>query len=329
MTGNLPGGRMTSLLSAVLGLALAEQAGLASEIRKQTYTYKTVGTLPIKADVYRTDDRAEQPVVVWIHGGALINGHRESIPARLKNPLLEAGCVLVSIDYRLAPETKLAEIVEDLKDAFRWIREQGPALFGADPRRIAVAGGSAGGYLTLVSGFRARPRPVALVSFWGYGDLVGPCYSTPSPHPRHHKIKLTREEAFQQVAGSPISDARKREGNGGAFYQFCRQQGLWPKAISGWDPHTQAEEFVPYMPVRNVTPDFPPTLLLHGEQDTDVPCEQSRMMAAELRRNNVAHRLITFPQAEHGLAGAAPAEIEGAYRMAVQFLGEHLKCRPR
>jgi len=274
----------TTLVLSCLALG---QAAVAAEVRKQTFVYKTVGTLPIKADVYGAEDHAARPVVVWIHGGALINGHRESIPPRLKEPLLAAGCILVSIDYRLAPETKLPGIIEDFEDAFRWIREQGPRLFHADARRIAVVGGSAGGYLTLTCGFRVKPRPAALVSLWGYGDLVGPWYSAPSPHPRHHTTKLSREEAFRQVAGPPIADSRDRKGNGGAFYQFCRQQGLWPKAVSGWDPRTEVEKFVPYMPLRNVTPEFPPTLLVHGEADTDVPCAQSVAMAAELRRSKV------------------------------------------
>src|SRR5262249_16938668 len=152
-----------------------------------------------------------------------------------------------------------------VEDAFRWVRAEGPKLFHADPRRVAVAGGSAGGYLTLMTGFRVQPRPVALLSFWGYGDLVGAWYSEPSPHPRHNQSKISREEAFQQVSGTPVSDARDRQGNGGVFYNFCRQQGLWPKAVSGWDPKGEAEKFKPFEPVRNVSSEYPPTFLIHGE----------------------------------------------------------------
>jgi acetyl esterase/lipase len=232
--------------------------------------------------------------------------------------------VLVSIDYRLAPETQLPEIIKDVEDAFVWIADKGPALFHADPKRIAVAGGSAGGYLTLTAGFRAKPRPVALVSLWGYGDLVGDWYSKPSLHPRHQQSKLSPEEAHKQVSGPPISDSRDRKGDGGAFYQFCRQQGLWPKAVSGWDPHEQAEKFYPYMAVKNVTPDYPPTLLIHGDKDTDVPYEQSTMMAEELKRKKVEHRLITLVGGEHGLAGANANEIATAYEEARAFLRRHL-----
>ena len=72
---------------------------------------------------------------------------------------------MVSVDYRLAPETKLPAILEDVRDAYRWVREKGPGLFHADPGRIAISGGSAGGYLTLASGFMDDPPPKALVAF--------------------------------------------------------------------------------------------------------------------------------------------------------------------
>src|SRR5262245_28011076 len=76
---------------------------------KMTHAYKQVGDLKINADVYSYADERVRPVVVWIHGGALIMGHRESIPRWLQDACKEAGYVLVSIDYRLAPETKLPE----------------------------------------------------------------------------------------------------------------------------------------------------------------------------------------------------------------------------
>jgi acetyl esterase/lipase len=293
-------------------------------VHKKTHVYKRVETLSIKADSYRFNDQPSQPVVVWIHGGALINGHRESIPGWLTDACRANGHVLVSLDYRLAPETQLPEIIRDIEDAFRWIRESGPQQFNADPKRVAVVGGSAGGYLTLTSGFRVQPRPTALVSLWGYGDLVGPWYSEPSPHARHHTSKMSREEAYKQVSGDPVSDSRERKGNGGAFYQFCRQQGLWPKAVSGWDPRSEAEKFAPYMAVKNVSPEYPPTLLIHGDKDTDVPHEQSELMAAEFKKHKVEHQLLSITGAEHGLAGADQQVVQAANRTAAEFLKNRL-----
>jgi acetyl esterase/lipase len=299
--------------------------GQSAESRPTTYTYKTVGELAIKADVYGRDANGPRPVVVWIHGGALIMGSRADVSGRVKKHMLDAGYALVSLDYRLAPETQLPEIIGDIENAFEWIRKDGPRLFNIDSARIAVAGGSAGGYLTLASGFRVRPRPTVLLSLWGYGDLIGDWYSKPSPHPCHHQIKLTRDEALRQVSGPPISDARDRRGDGGAFYQYCRQTGTWPKAVSGWDPINEAEMFHPFMPVKNVSADYPPTVMIHGTADTDVPFEQSVMMAEQFKMHNVPYELLSIPGGEHGLGGGDPALINSAYAKAFAFVDEHLR----
>jgi hypothetical protein len=92
-----------------------------------------VGELAIQADVYRADDAEVRPVLVWIHGGALIMGSRGSVPKNLLDLCRADGVVLVSLDYRLAPEAKLPAIISDIEDAFRWLREQGPRLFQIDP----------------------------------------------------------------------------------------------------------------------------------------------------------------------------------------------------
>ena len=116
----------------------------ADQFEKATVIYKEVGPLGIKADVYHYKDAKVRPVVVWLHGGALIMGHRESVSGPVKDFALTNGYVLVSFDYRLAPETKLPAIIEDIEDAFRWLRREGPKRFHIDPDRIAVTGGSAG-----------------------------------------------------------------------------------------------------------------------------------------------------------------------------------------
>jgi len=173
---------------AIAPLALAEEKG--QKFVKTTFTYKKVGRLEMKADVFRPNDDNVRPVVLWIHGGALIMGTRSGVDRRVMKRALHAGYALVSIDYRLAPETKLPEIVEDVEDAYAWVYKKGPELFLADRQKIAVLGGTAGGYLTLTCGFRAEPRPAALVSFWGYGDLIGDWYSKPSEFVTVHEIRV-------------------------------------------------------------------------------------------------------------------------------------------
>ncbi|MBI4874340.1 MAG: alpha/beta hydrolase [Acidobacteria bacterium] len=291
----------------------------------KTHTYKTAGGCEIKADVYGAGESGPQPVLVWIHGGALILGSRGSAPRRFHNALLKQGYIVVSIDYRLAPETKLPAIVEDVQDAWRWTRERGPKLFGIDPERVAVAGGSAGGYLTLMTGFRATPRPRALVSFWGYGDITAPWYTRPDAF-YSQQPAVPREEAYAAVGTAALSQPADKNQRG-RFYLYCRQHGIWPKEVTGHDPDTDPRWFDPYCPVRNVTAQFPPTMLIHGTADTDVPYEESRKMAESLERGGVEHQLITVPGAGHGLAGAGADEIAQAYDRAAGFVRAHTQRR--
>src|SRR6185436_14169688 len=196
--------------------------------------------------------------------------------------------------------------------AFRWLRTEGAKRFHLDTNRVAVTGGSAGGYLTLATGYRVQPRPRALLAFYGYGDLIGDWYSSPSPHARHNQRKIQEEEASRQAGGPPVSDARERKGDGGIFYNYCRQNGLWPKSVSNWDPRSEAEKFFPFMPVKNITREYPPTVLIHGTADTDVPFEQSRMMAEQFQKHGVPFQFHEIAGAEHGLAGGDRGAIEEA-----------------
>lgn len=293
--------------------------GNSAEIKVETFTYKQVGDLAIQLDVHRPDDNRLRPVTVWLHGGALINGGRQGI-GRAGKMLLDAGYCVVSIDYRLAPETKAPEIYRDVEDAFRWIRENAREKFHGDPSKIAVLGGSAGGHLALTTGFRIEPRPACLVSFWGYGDLIGPWMSEPSPHHGLRIKTLNDAEMVAVEAGPPVANQADRVGEGSAYYHTCRKRGIWPLKVVGYDPKSEPEKFFPFMAAKNVTPEYPPTLMIHGTIDTDVPFEQSVIMAREFERCGVEHELVRIENGEHGLAGAAPEDIEAAYAKVLPFI---------
>ncbi len=308
-------------------LALAAPAGADEPaFEKKTYTYKTAGAVPVQADVYQAKDERVRPVVVWLHGGALIMGSRTQVPAQLLDLCRSEGYALVSFDYRLAPEVKLPEIVADLDDAFRWLREQGPALLHIDPQRLVVTGGSAGGYLTLLSGLRVRPRPTALVAYWGYGDVDGPWYTQPSEHYRKNAPLIERDAAYKAVGGKVLTGTQGAEGKArGMFYLYLRQNGLWTKEVTGFDPAKDMQKLDPYCPVRNTTADYPPTMLVHGTTDTDVPYELSVNMARELAKHKVAHELVTVEGAGHGLAGGDRQLVAAAHAKALDFIRAHLR----
>ncbi|HEX7376044.1 MAG TPA: alpha/beta hydrolase [Pirellulales bacterium] len=312
------------VIALALGLTTSgvAQAG-EGDAKPMTYTYKTVGDLPIKADVFRRPGDEARPVIVWIHGGALITGGRGGPNVEQRARYLDAGYVIVSIDYRLAPETKIAGIIEDVRDAIHWVREKGPELYRVDPRRLAVVGHSAGGYLTLMAGFVVEPRPQALVAFYGYGDVDGDWLAKPYGFYRETRPLFTEEEAYMAIGVKETTHGGvKGRGN---FYTYCRQNGLWPRQVVGFDPAKQPREFDRYCPIRNVTEDYPPTLLLHGDKDTDVPYAKSVDMAAELKRVGVVYEFISVPGGEHGFdaKGMKDADVSAAFERIEMFLDHH------
>lgn len=297
-----------------------------------TFTYKTVDGCPIRLDVYPAEALGPAPVLVYIHGGALISGMRSEIAsggaALLRDRLTERGYTQVSIDYRLAPETKLPAIIEDLQDAWRWVDEELPRLFDVDTSRVGVLGRSAGGYLTLMVGFCVAPRPNALVSFYGYGDLMW--YLEPSAYYISAKPRVTPEEAWAVVGGDPpscsLDDAR------GPFYLHSRQEGTWIQHVTGLDPVADAAAFDAYRPIRNILSAYPPTLLIHGTADTDVPHDESAAMAATLRTEGVTAELLSLDGVEHAFdLELTSADIDAdepsaeSFERAIAFLDQQLK----
>ena len=129
------------------------------------------------------------------------------------------------------------------------------------------------------------------------------------------------EDAIAAVGTAPISDPP--QGNQrDKFYLYCRQNGLWPMQVSGHDPHAEDEWFTPYCPIRNVTATYPPTMLIHGTADTDVPYSLSKDKR-RLGKAGVVHEFITVDGAEHRLAGAMPEEVARVAARAVEFVKAH------
>ena len=110
-------------LSAAGAIGVSARRAHAQAAAVQTFTYKTAGC-EIRADVYGVSEGAAKPALLWIHGGALILGNRKGSVRPFHAGLLDQGYVIVSIDYRLAPETKLPAIIEDVQDAWKWMHER-------------------------------------------------------------------------------------------------------------------------------------------------------------------------------------------------------------
>jgi acetyl esterase len=113
------------------------------------------GTIP--ARLYRPAASGPLPLLVYFHGGGWVLGGLESHDGVCRSLANQAGCAVLAIDYRLAPEHRYPAAVDDCCAALVWAAAHAAEL-GADPNRIAIGGDSAGGNLTAVVALRARDQ---------------------------------------------------------------------------------------------------------------------------------------------------------------------------
>jgi acetyl esterase len=125
------------------------------------------GPLPIRL-YWPPETGTAPPVVMFFHGGGWVVGDLDSYDGEARNHAVGADALVVSIDYRLAPEHPYPAAVDDVWAATQWFATHGEEL-GADPKRLAVAGDSAGGNLAAVIAQVARDSggpPIAFQLLW-------------------------------------------------------------------------------------------------------------------------------------------------------------------
>ena len=120
------------------------------------------GAIPIR--VYWPHGVGDPPVTMYFHGGGFAVGDLDTHDGTARQHAVDAGTVVVSVDYRLAPEHPYPAAVDDVWAATRWVADHA-GRFGADGSRLAVAGDSAGGTLSAVVAQLARDNAGPAVAF--------------------------------------------------------------------------------------------------------------------------------------------------------------------
>ena len=251
-------------------------------------TYCTVGESSQKMDVYFPGSGGPWPALVYVHGGSWMHGDKTEA-MMFASRMTDRGYLVVSINYRLYPAGKFPNMIEDVKCAIRSLRAHA-GQYNLDQDRIAAVGPSAGGHLVSLLGTTDASAG------WDVGEYLD---------------QSSRVQAVIAIAA--VTDLTKNFPS--ADIEAMRRVGF------GEDNIVQAS------PVTHVTADDPPFLLIHGEQDTVVPVEQSQLMYERLMERNIPAQLVIVRNAGHSPIqpdGPATPTLEEIYQTISDFLERYL-----
>ncbi len=235
--------------------------------------FARIGAQALLLDLHLPPSRSHAPLIVWVHGGAWRSGSRKSMPL---GKLVEDGYAVASVDYRLSTQAKFPAQAHDLKAAIRFLRGHGRE-WRLPTKKILIAGDSAGGHLAALVGVsngsaelegevgddRSRSSDVqGIISFYGASDLTTILQqSTP------HGLSV-RVPALDLLLG----------GQPDAVPALARLAS----------------------PVFQVDRADPPLLLLHGDQDPQMPVNQALELLGAYERVKAPAQLEVVHGAAHG-----------------------------
>jgi acetyl esterase/lipase len=223
--------------------------------------------------------RSKRPAVLWIHGGGFVSGHAE-VDAGLREIAQRKGWLIVSPEYRLAPEARWHDSLSDNYAALRWIHDNADKL-GVDRSRIAIGGGSAGGGHAALLALKARDEGEISVR---HQVLIYPMLDD-----RTGSTRLPRAGI-----GELLWTAASNRFGWGSFLGMRPGSGRVPSAA------------VPAR--RNDLAGLPPAFV--GVGGLDLFLDEDIDYATALKASGVATDLVVVPGAYHGfrnIAGAATA----------------------
>ena len=223
------------------------------------------GEIPVR--VYRPESGATLPALVYFHGGGWVIGSVETHDGSCRDLANRIGCVVVSVDYRLAPEHPYPAAAEDCYAATKWVSENAAAL-GVDPGRIGIGGDSAGGNLTAAVALMARDRG--------------------APALRHQLL-------VYPVTDADFSRASYRENAEGYLLTTKAMEWFWGHYVP--DPAQRQDAYAAPLRAADLS-GLPPAFVLTAEYD---PLrDEGEALARRLEQAGVKTRLTRYDGAIHG-----------------------------
>ena len=274
--------------------AVTDVSDRPSIVRTGDIVFANVDGEELALDLYMPAGVESPPLVVFVHGGAWRFGSRAAVDAI---DLVDHGLAIASVSFRLSPVAPLPAQVHDIKGAIRFLRAHADR-YGYDADRIGITGTSSGGHLAALVGLTNGSEPhegevggnldvssdvQAVVSYFGASNLTSILrQSTPFG-------LNVREPALELLLGGSVEDQVNLARFGSPVYQV--------------------DEF------------DPPLLLLHGDQDPQMPINQAHELHGVAKEHDLDVHFEVVHGAAHG--GAAFFDAERTALVA-EFFGRTL-----
>ncbi|HST40018.1 MAG TPA: alpha/beta hydrolase [Conexibacter sp.] len=245
---------------------------------------------PLSVRIYRPGE-GSRPLLVYLHGGGWVMGDLAMHDATCRALAALAGCVVVSVDYRLAPEHPHPAALDDTLAALAWARANAAAL-GVDPTRIAVGGSSAGGNLAAAAALRLRDEAARAPVAGAPGGLALP--------------PLAAQLLLYPVLDSRMATASIAELGSGHLLDRAQLAFYW----DAYAPTASVDRTVPQVsPAHAATlAGLPPAVVLSAEHD---PLrDEAEQYAARLRGAGVRVELRRARGQIHGFLALFQGEPE-------------------
>lgn len=263
--------------------------------------------VPMKMDLMIPKTPNKLPAIVYMTGGGFINANKDSY-LQQRMDLAEAGFVVASIQYRVAPTAQFPQPLEDVKSAVRYLRANADK-YNIDADHIGLLGGSAGGYLAAIGGttngykqfdvgehLNVSSNVQAVADTYGLSDLtkIGDDYSDQVK--ALHKSAGATEALW--VNGSPVFGGK----DGGILA----------------DP----EKAELANPIHYISSQTPPFLLMHGSADTLVSPSQTYILQQALQKKGISAERYVVANAPHGGVMWVQPEVS---KVLIDFFTKTLK----
>ncbi len=261
--------RPAAAASFVLLLAYAAAPGAETRTpTRENLVYGVADGQQLTMDYYAPKGPGIHPIAIIIHGGGYQRGNsRSGSEAYCADFLAPAGYAVFSVNYRLAPKYPYPYMVYDVERSVRYLRHNARE-WSADPNRIALVGGSAGGFLSNMVGLLGAP-----------GD--------PSAQDPVDRESAKVEAVVTLFAQSSFATVPLNRDVHALLDPLIRQKG-------------EKEALREASPITYVSRNAPPFLQILGDRDEYIPFTEATNLQAALRKVGVRCEIIRIPNGTHG-----------------------------